>query len=336
MFIILAFVHGNPLDKRLLLEAEDACKEMFYSQLIDVLAELRDHEFPAIGSLMPRDTNSSCHPPTMGPVISMSATALGQPHNSTVAVGHPSLRSSCGPFTSAMEYMRYQLSLVSAFLLLPVSDHTIDDIKEEIFALRTLEDASQQIFTSRLDGEPCVLQHLDLRSANIIVDREFNIKAIIDWEFSSTVPLQLFTPPSWITGHDSVEIDKQVQMHADFRAVLDQKSRAHARYQRLREEWYGERNLAETNKVFYIAHVLRRPTDVAEIFCALAAQGKPNTPLDELIADFFDHNQALALEARRRTEQCKKYTQYLKDNGLHETDLDRLLARSEALKATWH
>ncbi|KAH6628108.1 kinase-like domain-containing protein [Chaetomium tenue] len=231
MFIISEFVQGHPLNKSVLKSTDDEHKETFYSQLIDVLAELRKLEFPAMGSLMPNSGGG--RRPQVGPVISMSATTLRQPHNKTMVVG-PVRSSLRGPFTSALEYMKYQLSLVSAFLLLPVSDHTIDDIKEEIFAFCSMEQASQGLFTSRLVEEPCVLQHLDLRSANIIVDEEFNIKGIIDWEFSGTIPRQLFAPPSWVTGHDLDEMHEE--MDADFRAVLDKKRRVHARYQQLWEE----------------------------------------------------------------------------------------------------
>ncbi|KAK3298762.1 kinase-like domain-containing protein [Chaetomium fimeti] len=332
MFIISGFVHGHALNKSLLVGAEEQARKRFYSQLIDVLTELRGLEFPVMGSLMPDADRGSC--PHVGPVISMSATTLLQPHHS--AAGHPSFqRPPRKPFASASEYMKYQLSLISGFLLLPVADHTIDDIKEEMFAFRGIEQISQDIFTSQLDGGPFVLHHLDLRSANIIVDGEFNIKAIIDWEFSGTIPRRLFTPPSWITGHDATETDEQIQMHTDFRAVLDEKSKAHARCRRLREEWYDERTTAEANKAFYLAHVLRRPTDVTDVFSAFVAQQHPNKPFDELVSHFFHHNQALTLEAHRRADQCERYTQHLKDNGLYETDLDRLLARSEAFKATW-
>jgi len=41
-----------------------------------------------------------------------------------------------------------------------------------------------------LDQAPCVLVHGDLTTENIIVDEEFNVKAIIDLGFAEMVPLQ--------------------------------------------------------------------------------------------------------------------------------------------------
>ena len=51
-----------------------------------------------------------------------------------------------------------------------------------------------------------------------------------------------------------------------------------------------------------------------------------------MISEFFDDHPALASEADRRAEQCERYTQYLKSHDLYETDLDKLLAESKALK----
>ncbi|KAK7426729.1 hypothetical protein QQZ08_006765 [Neonectria magnoliae] len=173
-------------------------------------------EFPLIGSVMP-DPNGSPHP-VVGLVISMSAATRRLPPPPT--------------FASAENYMRHQFSLVSAFFLPPVRDHTIDDIKQEVFAPHGME----RIF--QLYGGPFVLNRLDLQSPNIIVDKSLQIQGIIDWEFASTIPLQFFTPPSWIIGHDSVETNKHI--HAEFRDVLDEKSKISSVYDQLRREWYGQ------------------------------------------------------------------------------------------------
>lgn len=76
----------------------------------------------------------------------------------------------------------------------------------------------------------------------------------------------------------------------------------------------------QTSPTFFVIFLLRKRSD---------------KPLDDIIAEFFDRNQALASEVRRRTEQCERYTQYLKKHGLYETEEDRLLAQSKALKEKW-
>ncbi|CRK18997.1 hypothetical protein BN1723_011735, partial [Verticillium longisporum] len=330
MFIISDFIPGHALDKKLLTEAKPAHRTQFYSHLIDILAELRALEFPSIGSLLPDSTSVSC--PNLGPVISMLSVMLRQPPRRTVSSA--SVRQPpCGPFSSAKEYLSYQFRTLSEFFLLPVPDHTVEDIKEEIFALHHMERLFHQVIDPPFDEGPFVLQHLDLRAANIVVDENLAIRGIIDWEFASTIPRQLFTPPSWITGHDPAEANNQA--HVDFRNILDEKSKASDRCDRLRTEWYGERdsNANPTSNAFCIAHVLRRPTDLVDVFHAFWTQRDAGKHIDDLISDYFNENQALSAEAQRRAEQCEHYTNSLKMKGLYETDIDRLLAESRALTA---
>lgn len=322
MFLITDFISGKPLNKKLLSEASEEHRTHFYSGLIDVLAELRRLEFPLIGSLMP-DPNGSPDP-VLGPAISMSAATLRLSPRQT--------------FASATDYMAYQFGLVSTFFSRPVCDLTVDDIKQEVFALHGLEPIFHQIIDPQLDKGPFVLNHLDLRSANIIVDESLRIQGIIDWEFTSTVPRQVFTPPSWITGHDPSNTNKK--LHAEFLDVLDKKSRSNSACDRLRKEWYGQMDTGKSEDVvqmdtaFCVAHVLRRPTDATDIFYEFLA--KPSDEdLDVAISEFFDNHPSLASEVQHRVEQCERYTQFLKMNGLYETKLDKLLAKAKELDAKW-
>ncbi|KPM42445.1 hypothetical protein AK830_g4120 [Neonectria ditissima] len=322
MFLIADLIPGEPLDKKLLTKSKEEHRRNFYSQLIDILAELRKLEFPSIGSLMPNPHGSS-HP-VLGPLISMSAATLRLPPPPVLA--------------SAKDYMIHQFSLVSRFLSPPVRDHTVDDIELEVFALDGMERIFYNIIDPQLDEGPFVLNHLDLRSPNIIVDKSLQIQGIIDWEFTSTVPRQVFTPPSWITGHDSVKTNKQ--MHAEFRNVLDEKSKTNSLCDQLRREWYGQLNASksdidQTEMAFCVTHVLRRPTDVTDIFCDFFAQKLSDKHIDDMVSEFFNKHKALAVEVQRRAEQCERYTQYLKKNGLYETEEEKLLAASKALKAKW-
>lgn len=119
MFLITDFIQGQALDKKRLLVAREEHRRNFYCQLIDILTELHGLRFPSIASLMPRPDEPSR--PVIGPVMSMSANTLRLPT--------PLM------FLSARTYMKYQFNLVSKFFSPPVRDHTIEDIRHEIFAL---------------------------------------------------------------------------------------------------------------------------------------------------------------------------------------------------------
>ncbi|KFY67772.1 hypothetical protein V497_00236 [Pseudogymnoascus sp. VKM F-4516 (FW-969)] len=64
-----------------------------------------------------------------------------------------------------------------------------------------------------LDQAPCVLVHGDLTAENIIVDQDFNVKAIIDLGFAEILPLQFSACfPNFLTyefesPHDPIEVE---------------------------------------------------------------------------------------------------------------------------------
>lgn len=315
MFLITGFIPGEPLDKKLLIKADEEHRRRFYSQLIDILAELRNIEFSAIGSLMPNPDGGSY--PIIGHIYSMSAATLKLPPQ-------PVLKS-------AKDFMRYHFSLVSGFFFPPVRDYTIEDIQEEVFALHIMESLFPQIIDSKHDQGPFILHHPDLRGANIIVDN-WNIMGIIDWEYISTTPISVCTPPSWITGHD---LDKtNEKMHAEFRDVLYMKSKTDSMCNRLNIEWYGQANIGElqADMAFYIAHMLRCPTDIIDLFYDAFADELFGKSADDVVTDFFRRDNASMSRVLYQAEQCKRYTQHLKDHGLYETDLEKVFAESDELK----
>ncbi|OBT74311.1 hypothetical protein VF21_06877 [Pseudogymnoascus sp. 05NY08] len=64
-----------------------------------------------------------------------------------------------------------------------------------------------------LDDTPCVLVHGDLTAENVIVDEDFNVKAIIDLGFAEIIPLQFsacfpnFLTHDFESEHEPVEVE---------------------------------------------------------------------------------------------------------------------------------
>ncbi|POR38781.1 Uncharacterized protein TPAR_01018 [Tolypocladium paradoxum] len=319
MFLISDLIPGEPLNKKDLLKAPEEHRRNFYSQLIDVLAELRQLEFSSIGSLIPNPDGSP--QPVLGPVMSMTANTF---------------RQSLPVFSSANDYMKRQFGIVEAQYRPPVEDLSLGDFEHEFFALHELESYFYKLIDTDLDKGPFVLHHLDLRSPNTIIDENLRIQGIIDWEFSGTVPLQLFTPPSWITAHDRARTKKEI--HAEFRQVLDEKSKTDSRCNQLRREWYGqsdsdEPGIGQPDLAFCIAHIQRRPEDAHLIFYDFFAPKLYDRPIEDVKAVFFGENEAFAVEVQRRVEQSQKYTQYLKDHGLYVVNEEKLwLAKAKAFR----
>ncbi|KAG8415537.1 hypothetical protein J3459_012025 [Metarhizium acridum] len=93
-------------------------------------------------------------------------------------------------------------------------------------------------------------------------------------------------------------------MHAEFRDVLNEEGKISRLCDQLRKEWYtqldGKSDINKSGMAFCVAHVLRRPTDVTDIFCDFSARKDSDKPLDDMVAEFFDGNEALASEVQRR------------------------------------
>jgi hypothetical protein len=86
------------------------------------------------------------------------------------------------------------------------SKNRLDYCTAGYFLQKMIPSISQRSFTTLgdLNGNP--LGHPDLSTSNIFVDDDFNITCIIDWAFSSTVPIStLLTTPSLPHPRDKVD-----------------------------------------------------------------------------------------------------------------------------------
>ncbi|KAL1845332.1 hypothetical protein VTK73DRAFT_660 [Phialemonium thermophilum] len=352
-FLIMDFVEGEPLNTFRLETLDQASRRAFFSQLLDMLADLRALEFPLAGSLLLEEADAGGRRgdvPALGPVQFLPSTPLCLP------------RPPPPPFSSARAYMRYRFRMLSAHYQEPYRDHDVDDVRRELFALYHLRAAFDQVAASSAGphGGPFILDHADLHPANILVDSAWRIRGVLDWECAATVPRCVFAPPSFATGHDArvsgLQRARQRAIHADFQAVLAEKAKAGTIYATLQDEWYGAAasvghpELAAADRLFCIARCLRRPSEAAASFYEFLApesmrprlsDGKEDHEEKELwrlrlreqLKGFFDEHTDLAAEAQRRADQCARYTAFLKENGLYETERDRVWAQIQAIKS---
>ncbi|KAH0558658.1 hypothetical protein GP486_004689 [Trichoglossum hirsutum] len=76
------------------------------------------------------------------------------------------------------------------------------DAQWELYGLHKFHALLMEYVLPEYNHGPFVLIHSDFRSSNIMVDEDLNIVSIINWEWSRTVPAQLFVPPEWLTGYE--------------------------------------------------------------------------------------------------------------------------------------
>ncbi len=101
------------------------------------------------------------------------------------------------PHTSSIDYYTSQTHLFKHWLneqhnsVYDESDAIAKFLTREVFRCIIPHFVNEQ-----LNNGPYFLFHLDLHATNVIVNHQFKIEAILDWEFTSAVPTQVeFSPP---------------------------------------------------------------------------------------------------------------------------------------------
>lgn len=273
MFLISDYIHGKPVMLLELLECEKAVRSRLLQSILDILLELRSVEFDRIGSLMPGNSDEE---PVVGNLLTFGANAIPGARLPTFATGQ--------------EYMQSQYDMVLQHTAMPCEGLGEETARRELFAAHSL----QKYFTvpDAVNNGPFVLHHPDLLLGNIIVNDDMEIQGIIDWEFANVVPLPLFVPPLWAIGSDSVWLASYFWSEISYGILRGD------RYQTFRQEW--DRLNPDILATMYIAQIMRHPTDLCFVFRRFSAQHLFGNDVDQAESDFFEANEALAAEARRR------------------------------------
>jgi hypothetical protein len=74
------------------------------------------------------------------------------------------------------------------------------DARMELYGLHHFRRLSESWIKPNYNDRPFVLNYCDFSPSNIIVNGSLEIVAVLDWEWSCIVLIQLFLPPSWLTG----------------------------------------------------------------------------------------------------------------------------------------
>lgn len=167
-FILMEKLPGKPLRWSSTTRQQ---REKVMDQMADVFIDLRKYPFSAYGSL---HTPGSMQ---IGPFADESFTNFENCH----------MRTS-GPFLSSREYNVAYLNFIQALILRTekYSNRPVD----AYLIHRFLIDLIPHVFTSDPSGE-FFLKHADDKGDHILVDEEFNVTGIIDWEWAHTAPAEV-------------------------------------------------------------------------------------------------------------------------------------------------
>jgi hypothetical protein len=219
---------------------------------------------------------------------------------------------------------------------LPRSELSHETAELEIFALNHLQKLIPELIDPEWDRGPFVLSHSDLRSTNIIIDDDFNICSIIDWEWAFTVPRQFFMPPPWITGQD-LGYTPGADSHAtflEFHEVLQAKASSSSICRQLADEWDSDLLNA---LILPLGQILQHHSSLIRVYYKFIFPRYFQKSRIEVVTEFFQgggkKSRNHALEVQQRITDSARYTQYLKDNGLFIPDEETRMAREWLKKA---
>ncbi|GLA64424.1 hypothetical protein AtubIFM54640_006142 [Aspergillus tubingensis] len=80
---------------------------------------------------------------------------------------------------------------------------------------------------------PFITTLTDLHQSNIFVDRDWNIKSLVDLEWTCSLPVEMLRPPYWLTsrGVDQLygeHLDAFSDVHAEFMHIFEQEEQVYA------------------------------------------------------------------------------------------------------------
>ncbi|PTB40354.1 hypothetical protein M441DRAFT_142394 [Trichoderma asperellum CBS 433.97] len=205
-FIITNYCEGRPLHELGFQKggrSPDYIIKKVYNQLALFQCHLRRLEFPKIGALsLPSYTNQ---PPTESEINGI--TVQNRPLSINIAMQH---EKGYQPEEIIQPGMTFSTTGEFITTLKRLSDNQFlksPDVGLDVRGGRSLIYANHDIYRFIRDewihsDGPFVLTHGDitLHDNNILFDSEFNLVAVIDWEWSFVAPVQFLVPPAWLTG----------------------------------------------------------------------------------------------------------------------------------------
>ncbi|KAL5322589.1 hypothetical protein ACEPPN_010562 [Leptodophora sp. 'Broadleaf-Isolate-01'] len=174
-----------------------------------------------------------------------------------------------------------------------------------------------------LDNGPFVLSHGDLEMYNLLVNENLDILAVLDWEWSCVIPLQLFMPPTWITNRPITTLswgifyDDYITDLNDFRAVIKDRELRMYGEELLSRDWAS----VHTDGGILIGSALENWADVDYVagryldkFLHLRKD------LQGRIKQFMEENPSYEYLIARKVADCMEYRAERKRLGVEDSE----------------
>ena len=217
-FIIMHFQEGRvlgrlmeipahlPEGKMLRDDVDPAILAHVYRQVARFMLELADVELPSIGTIMEEENGFGIQsgPATvkMNDIERQDGIRLRGKiwYRYCVSLLKINIAASDKPFDTATDFFEHALSLDMEHLRLhPGSVKDREDASRKYRRLKRLINSLPRFVDPAWDAGPFTLRCDGMRFGNMLVDENYNITAVLDWEWSYTAPKQMqFSPPRWL------------------------------------------------------------------------------------------------------------------------------------------
>ncbi|KAF2756136.1 hypothetical protein EJ05DRAFT_512686 [Pseudovirgaria hyperparasitica] len=208
-----------------------------YRSLAKIMLSLASVPLPRIGSWTMDDRGVISL--TNRPLLDL--TLLWSRHRIPTDIPRNMTYSSTQPFVHDLltlqdTRMRYQLNSILS----------ITDGLYQLSALTALRSLISRFWDHHTRNGPFVLTLADLHQSNILVDDEWNITRLIDFEFAPVRPVQMNHVPYWLSdkGVDQLagpDLDEYKALYDEFLTVLEREEiegqHSSMYSQKLREDW---------------------------------------------------------------------------------------------------
>jgi len=172
-YIMMQALPGNPFYAQVVSPNQ---KKVVVEQVADILIEISKNPLPLVGSLVMKNDH-----------IDVSAIAS----NRFVAL------DTYGPFKTTLNYIT---SIIDQYMDLIADGQLHHEHPLEAFLFyHFLRQNTDTLVASDIPGQ-FFLKHVDDKGDHLLVDEEFNVTGIIDWQFARTVPAAEAFGPSYVTA----------------------------------------------------------------------------------------------------------------------------------------
>ncbi|KAF5558995.1 kinase [Fusarium mexicanum] len=172
--------------------------EFLYAQMANILLQLSSLSFPRIGSLVEDEEGH----------ISISGRPLMQNMNSILDLtGSPSslLPAKDQPFATSTEWYSAMadMNLIQLAFQQNNAVEDEDDARDKYVARQLFRNLASEgrleVRSSKEGRNHFRLFSEDLRPSNVLIDKDFKVVGVIDWEFAYAAPAEFsFDPPWWL------------------------------------------------------------------------------------------------------------------------------------------